>query len=126
MKANTLLAASLVALLSLSSTGQCELIMFFDPADLSVTSTGMDQTVDLGILIDYDGSGDDTLSGFTLGFSESSPSLDVIPAVNFASDFTWGGWQCRQRYVDLRLEFCQSHDQHLRDSAAGDVAVRAG
>lgn len=89
MKANTLLAASLVALISLSSTAQCAIIMFFDPADLSVLSTGADQSVDLGILVQHDGTGQNSISGFTLDHSESSPSLDIVPGSGFASDFTW-------------------------------------
>jgi len=63
--------------------------MFFDPADLSVLSTGADQSVDLGILVQHDGTGLDTISGFTLDHSESSPSLDIVPGSGFASDFTW-------------------------------------
>lgn len=90
MKACTLLATSIAACLSFSATAEGAILMFFDPDDLSVVSNGTDQTIDLGILIEYQAPGEDTLSGFTLDHSESSPDLEVIPGGSFASDFTWG------------------------------------
>jgi hypothetical protein len=81
----------LAAFFSLTNTGWSALEISFDPADLMVTATGMDQIVDIGILIGWDGNGENTLSGFTLGFSETSPFLEVIegPLAGLPSDFTW-------------------------------------
>jgi len=82
-------ALFLASFLAVSSTGWGGLVVNFDPNDLIVAPSGADQVVDLGILIQHDGVGENTLSGFTLDFSEMSPALEVIQGAGFASDFTW-------------------------------------
>jgi hypothetical protein len=80
----------LAAFLSLTSTGWSALVIGFNPADLLVNSTGMNQVVDIGITIQWNGVGENTLSGYTLDFSESSPSLAINPGSGAPSNLTWG------------------------------------
>jgi hypothetical protein len=79
----------LAAYFSLTTTGWSALVISFDPADLMVTATGMDQPVDVGILIEWDGVGMNTLSGFTLDYMSGDPALVAIQGSGAPSDFTW-------------------------------------
>lgn len=86
----------LAGLLASAQTARATFTISLDPQDLLVRSDGTEQFFDINVLINYDGTGPNTLSGFTLDLIDPAPGDDpVLEPIerdrnNVAeSDFEW-------------------------------------
>jgi hypothetical protein len=82
------LFALLVVLLAHASVVRADIILAFDPADLTVVSTGADQDIEIDLLVRNDGTVPLDFSGITLAYTVDNPPLTPLAGVR-ASDFTF-------------------------------------
>lgn len=77
-----------ICLLAQASWVSADLVIAFAPADLTVTSTGADQTIGIDLLVRNDGTTPLDFSGITLNYSVNNPPLTPL-AGDRTSDFAF-------------------------------------
>jgi hypothetical protein len=77
----------LLACSAASATADADIIIAFDPDDLTVLSSGLNQSFAVDLQITHDGPGENTISGFTVDITDPGVGLTITNPTT--SPFVW-------------------------------------